>query len=96
MARNVNVILQRDVAILGLVGDIVGVRPGYARNFLIPQQLALLASKRSVNELEHQKRLTEHRKSQLRQESEGLSNQLRALSLTISARVGEPSSVNVM
>ena len=89
MARSLNVILQRDVANLGDVGEIVAVRPGYARNFLIPQGFALLASKRSVNELEHQKRVTEHRKAKLREESEALAEKLNGLHLTIPVKAGE-------
>jgi large subunit ribosomal protein L9 len=89
MARTVNVILQRDVANLGHVGEIVPVKPGYARNFLLPQKLALLASKRSVAELEHQKRVTEHRKGTLRKESEAQAATLKDLQLTIPAKAGE-------
>lgn len=89
MARSVNVILQADVGNLGQVGEIVAVKPGFARNFLIPQQKALLASKRSVRELEHQKRLTEHRKGLLKKESEALAAQVKGLTLTITAKAGE-------
>ncbi len=89
MARTLNVILQRDVANLGEVGEILPVRPGYARNYLIPQKMALLASKRSVNELEHQKKLTEHRKQQLRGESQGLAAKIHDLHPTIPAKAGE-------
>ncbi|MBN2358117.1 MAG: 50S ribosomal protein L9 [Deltaproteobacteria bacterium] len=89
MARTVQVILQEDVANLGQVGEIVGVRPGYARNYLLPQRKALVADKRSVRAFEHQKRLTEHRKLKLRTESEKLAGDLKQVSVTIPAKAGE-------
>jgi large subunit ribosomal protein L9 len=51
------VILQKDVAKLGTVGEIVRVKDGYGRNFLVPRGLAVIANTRNVKQLEHQKRL---------------------------------------
>ena len=51
------IILQRDVPRLGDVGDIVRVKSGYARNYLLPRGLAVEASRRNVKLLEHQKRV---------------------------------------
>jgi large subunit ribosomal protein L9 len=53
----VEVILREDVPNLGGIGDIVRVRPGYARNYLYPRGLAVEASRKNVSELEHQKRV---------------------------------------
>lgn len=53
------VILQQDVDHLGHVGDIVTVSPGYARNLLIPNGMAVRASEGNMAELEHQKKVTE-------------------------------------
>jgi large subunit ribosomal protein L9 len=89
MARTVQIILQEDVANLGQVGEIVGVRPGYARNFLLPQRKALVADKRSVRAFEHQKRLTDHRKLKLKAESEKLAGELKQVSVTIAAKAGD-------
>lgn len=89
MATNVHVILSRDVANLGHIGDVVRVRPGYARNFLFPRQFAMPVSPARVAEFEHQKRLVEHRKQRLRIESEGLKGQLAAVQVSISAKAGE-------
>ena len=50
------VILLDDVPKLGHTGDLVNVKPGYARNYLLPTKKATLASERNVHELEHQKR----------------------------------------
>jgi len=89
MARTVPVILQEDVDNLGLVGEVVSVRPGYARNFLLPQGKALMSSKRSARLMEHQKRVTEHRKLKLREESDKLAAELSQVQVTIPARAGE-------
>ena len=53
----VKLILREDVPKLGHAGEVVSVKPGYARNFLLPQGKAALASEAKVTELEHHKRL---------------------------------------
>jgi large subunit ribosomal protein L9 len=57
----VEVILTEDISTLGHAGQVVRVRPGYARNYLIPQGKALLATKGRVRELEHKKRVIEEK-----------------------------------
>jgi large subunit ribosomal protein L9 len=57
----VEVILTQDISALGDAGEIVSVRPGYARNYLIPQGKAMLATKGRVRELEHKKRVIEEK-----------------------------------
>ena len=51
------VILREEVPHLGGTGDIVKVKPGYARNYLLPRGLAIVADRRNVKELEHLKRV---------------------------------------
>jgi large subunit ribosomal protein L9 len=89
MAANVHVILARDVANLGRVGDLVQVRPGYSRNFLVPQGLALPASPKRVAEFAHKKRLIEHQRSKLRAVSEQRAQQISQIAVTLLAKVGE-------
>jgi large subunit ribosomal protein L9 len=89
MAANVQVILSRDVPNLGHVGDVVGVRPGYARNYLLPKGLALPVSKKAVAHFEHQKKVVEHRLRLLRAESEKKAAELGGVQITLTARVGE-------
>lgn len=55
--RQVKLILREDVPKLGDAGELVVVRPGYARNYLLPQGKAILATEAQVRELEHHKRL---------------------------------------
>ncbi|MBI5496503.1 MAG: 50S ribosomal protein L9 [Deltaproteobacteria bacterium] len=83
------VILQEDVDNLGQVGEIVDVRAGYARNFLVPRKKAVVASLASIKHLEHQKRLTEKRKAQLRDESLELAKKMGEVQVSITAKVGE-------
>ena len=55
----IKVILQSDVADLGTVGEVLKVRPGYARNYLFPKKLAIPASSQSLKERKHKDKLTE-------------------------------------
>ncbi len=89
MASNVQLILARDVPNLGRVGDLVAVRPGYARNYLVPQGLALPASPKRVAEFEHKKRIVDHRRRQLRAASEERAQEIAKVQVTLTARVGE-------
>ncbi len=80
-------LLVQDVEDLGRSGDIVSVKPGYARNFLIPQKLAMVADKRA---LQLQARLQEERKQRAivdRKESEELAGKLESVVLTTIVKV---------
>ncbi|MBI2377047.1 MAG: 50S ribosomal protein L9 [Deltaproteobacteria bacterium] len=80
-------ILQEDVPALGVVGDLVTVKDGYGRNYLIPQGKAILASRRSVAELDHQKRLAAKRREKaVASASEG-KKKIESLSVVMQARV---------
>lgn len=56
------IILKETLENLGTVGDVVSVRDGYGRNYLIPRGLAILADPRKVSEIEHQKRALEKKR----------------------------------
>jgi len=88
MAKDLHVILQRDVVKLGKGGEVVKVSAGYARNFLLPQGFALPASQGNVSRFEHQKRVASERAAKLRGEAEGAAKKLSSLELTIAASVG--------
>ena len=66
------VILKENVDGLGLIGDVVTVKPGYARNYLVPQGLALQADSASLKELEHQKRQLEFKRQKMAADAEAL------------------------
>lgn len=84
------IILQEDVPNLGVVGDLVTVRDGYARNYLIPQGKAVFASVRSIRELQHQRRLADHRRVQATAEAELARRKIESLSITMEAKVAPP------
>ncbi len=83
------VILRESVDGLGKIGDIVNVKPGYARNYLMPQGLASKADKRNVKELEHQKRTLEHKLQKLAKDAEAVKKRLEAVTLKFAQRAGE-------
>ena len=83
------IILQEEVANLGQIGDVVKVRDGYARNYLLPRGLAVQANRRNVRVLEHNKRLVAVKKERVQRQAQTLLDQLSALSLTIPAKAGE-------
>ena len=82
------IILQEEVANLGQIGDVVNVRNGYARNYLLPRGFAVEANRRNVRALEHQKRLVAVKKERVEVQAQATSEQLSAVSLTIKARSG--------
>ena len=89
MARSIQVVLTQDLPNVGTSGELVRVRPGYARNFLIPRGLAVVATNDNVARLEHAKRVAEARATKLRTEAEKLAKELSAVKLKISSPVGE-------
>jgi large subunit ribosomal protein L9 len=88
MAKSVNVVLQRDIDKLGKGGDVVKVSPGFARNYLVPQGLALPASEGNVKKFEHIKRVAAESAAKARAEAQGVAGKLAAVSLTLSAKAG--------
>ena len=83
------VILQQDVPKLGNVGDIVKVRDGYGRNFLVPRGLGVIADERNVRRLEHQKRMAAAKASKELAKAQELADQLVANAVTIRRKAGE-------
>ncbi len=83
------VILRKQVENLGSSGDVVEVKPGYGRNFLIPRGLALPATPASMKIVEEQKRGEIIRKEKEKKSAEILAEKLTAASLTIPVEVGE-------
>ena len=85
----VEVILRDDVEHLGKIGDVVRVKPGYARNFLFPRGLAVEANRKNLRVLEHQKRVIGAAADRQRKTAEGVAVRLAGLKLTVRARAGE-------
>ena len=89
MATHIRVVLTDDLHNVGKSGELVKVRPGYARNFLVPRGLAVAASEDNVARIEHEKRVAESRAAKLRAEANDLATKLGAVKLTITRPVGE-------
>ncbi len=89
MAAYINVVLTEDMNNLGKSGELVRVRPGYARNYLIPRGLAISATAENVARIEHEKKVVEARNVKLRGEAESLAGKLASVKLTIERPVGE-------
>src|SRR5208337_333720 len=83
------VILREDVKDLGHVGELLTVKDGYARNFLLPKGLALEANLRNVKALEHEKRKIQETVKKAKSGAEELSAKIAAVTLTIKAKAGE-------
>jgi large subunit ribosomal protein L9 len=86
---NMQLILNEEVPNLGGPGDVVKVRAGYARNYLLPRKLAVEANPKNLRAFEHQKGLAMLKREALKNRARGLKERLDALSLTVSARAGE-------
>jgi len=89
MAHHINIVLTEDMANLGKSGELVRVRPGYARNYLIPRGLAISATAQNVARIEHEKRVFEAKNAKLKGEAEQLSEKLKSAKITIERPVGE-------
>lgn len=89
MARNVQVILSEDLPNVGQSGELVKVRPGFARNFLIPRGLAVIATTDNVSKLEHDRRVAASRAAKLRSEAEQTAAKISKCKVKIGCPVGE-------
>jgi len=83
------VILQKDIVNLGDAGDIKDVSDGYARNYLLPRNLVIVASEASKKVMEHQKKLIKLKKEKRKKESEKIAESISSLEIKIAAQVGE-------
>lgn len=83
------VILTENIMPLGQIGQIVNVAPGYARNYLLPQGLALEATGKNVGELEHRKRILARKREQVRQEMLSLAEKLNQVQIVFKRKVVE-------
>ncbi len=78
------VILKADVTNLGQMGDLVAVKRGYGRNYLIPRGLAVEATPRNIKRLEHEKRNIDQKREKMLEHARTLAEKLAGISVTIS------------
>jgi large subunit ribosomal protein L9 len=89
----VRVILLSDQRHLGKRGEVVDVKPGHARNYLIPQGVALLASDANIKYFEQQRTKIDARHAQERDVAQKVADRLAGLTITIPKRVGETETL---
>lgn len=89
MATHIQVVLQQDMPNLGKSGEVVKVRPGYARNYLIPRRIALVASAKNLAQLEHDKAIATARAAKAKAEAVATAEKIASVSVTIGRKVGE-------
>jgi len=82
-------ILREDVPSLGKAGDVVDVRRGYGRNFLVPQGKAVMATRTKLRELEHERAVALTAQAKRTAQARGVADKLNAQSLVIARKVGE-------
>jgi large subunit ribosomal protein L9 len=89
MPSNIQVVLQNDVAKLGKSGDLVRVRPGFARNYLLPRQLAVPATTAAVKRIEHDKAVALARAEKAKKEAREVATKISAIKVTITQKAGD-------
>lgn len=82
-------ILREDVDNLGRAGELVNVKPGYGRNFLLPKGLAVLATPKNVANVEHEKRMAAGRAAKARKGAEDVATRIEGAQINIARQVGE-------
>ena len=93
MATPLQVILQSDVPNLGASGELVKVRPGFARNFLLPRKLAVPATTAQVNRINHEKAVAVARAEKNKKEAQALAEKISALKVTLARSVGDDNKL---
>ena len=83
------VILREDVHKLGRSGEIVSVKDGFARNYLLPRKIAVPANEKNVRQVEHDKAVISARQAKLKGGAQEQATKLEALSVKISRKVGQ-------
>jgi len=83
------VILKETIDTLGLEGDIVNVKPGYARNYLIPQQKAVAVNKASLARLQQEQKAIAARREAEQKKAEQLAAKIEKTTVSLTRRVGD-------
>lgn len=83
------VILTQDVANLGKAGELVSVRPGYGRNYLVPNGYAVTATVKNKNRLDHEKAVIARRVAKERATADELATRINGMTLQFERQVGE-------
>ena len=88
-----DIILLERIGNLGSIGDVVTVKDGYARNFLIPQGLAVVATKSNVKVNDEVIRQQAHKEAKAKEAAEAIASKLEGLSVKLGAKAGESGKI---
>ncbi len=83
------VILKEDVHNLGKAGELVKVKPGFGRNYLIPQGKAIAATAANVKQIEHEKKVIAAKQAQLSKDAQAMADRLASVEVQVERQVGE-------
>jgi large subunit ribosomal protein L9 len=83
------IILTQDVENLGKAGELVSVRPGYGRNYLVPRGMAVTATVKNKNRLDHEKAVIEKRVAKERATANDIATRINGMTLQFERQVGE-------
>jgi large subunit ribosomal protein L9 len=83
------VILKEDIANVGKIGEVVRVRDGYARNYLLPRGLVMIANKKNLKTFEHRKKIVGDQKQKIMRQAQAVGQELTGATVSISMRAGE-------
>lgn len=89
MAQHVQIVLKHDVDHLGSTGDVVRVKPGFARNYLVPAGLASMATHANIKQFEHLKAIAQARAAKQLDQATGLAAALAEVTIRIEKQAGE-------
>jgi large subunit ribosomal protein L9 len=89
MASHIHVVLTQDLVNVGKGGELVKVRPGFARNYLVPRGLAIGATEGNIKRIEHQKKVAEAKAAKVLGEAKTLSDKLSSVKITVARQVGD-------
>jgi large subunit ribosomal protein L9 len=87
------VILKQDVQGLGYKNDVVKVKPGYGRNFLIPQGIALIANESNKKMIAENTKQAAHKAAKIKQEAEAIAQKVGELTIEIKTKAGESGKI---
>src|SRR5471030_839053 len=89
MATTIQVILQSDVHNVGTSGELVKVRPGFARNYLLPRSLAVQATTAQINRLNHERAVAVAKNEKAKKEARVIADKINATTIKMSRPVGD-------
>jgi large subunit ribosomal protein L9 len=88
-----DIILKEDIKGLGYKNDMVSVKPGYGRNYLIPQGFAIIANKANTKMIEENVRQAAHKAEKVKADAQEIATKLANLTLEIKTKAGETGKI---